>query len=285
MNIRDRILERYSLLKKSSRIIADAVLDNPNPFVAKSAKELGEYTNTSAASIIRFCKQLGYKGLKEFQIDLAKSIVVEKKAPAPIDMIVKKNDAADEIMTKLRVSITQNLEDLSKTIDVKELKKAVTLIQNANSVYLEGIGASSFPAKDLFYKLIRSGKTVFYNDDVHIALERSYYSTKKDVMICFSYSGLTKEILLAVKQAKMNGTPIIAVTRKSTSPLSKLADVKLLLPKNEMLLRVGAINSTFAEMFISNLLYLCTITNNLPKIKKEMEDTGKLLNELKEGND
>ena len=38
-------------------------------------------------------------------------------------------------------------------------------------------------------------------------------------------------------------------------------------------------------MFISNLLYLCTITNNLPKIKKEMEDTGKLLNELKEGND
>lgn len=285
MNIRDRILERYSLLKKSSRIIADAVLDNPNPFVSNNAKELGEYTNTSAASIIRFCKQLGYKGLKEFQIDLAKSIVVEKKTAAPIDMIVKKNDEVDEIMTKLRVSLTQNLEDLSKTIDVKELKRAVILIRNSKSVYLEGIGASSFSAKDLFYKLIRSGKTVFYNDDVHIALERSYYSTKQDVMVCFSYSGLTKEILLAVKQAKMNGTPIIAVTRKSTSPLSKLADVKLLLPKNEMLLRIGAINSTFAEMFISDLLYLCTITNDLSKIKKEMEDTSKLLNELKEGND
>ncbi len=200
-------------------------------------------------------------------------------------MIVKKDDSTDEVMTKLRVSLTQNLEDVSKTIDIKELNKAISLIGNAHSIYLEGIGASSFSAKDLFYKLIRSGRTIFYNDDIHIALERSYYSTAQDVMICFSYSGLTKEILLAVKQARKNGTPVIAVTRKATSPLSKLADVKLLLPKNELLLRVGAINSTFAEMFISNLLYLCTITNDLPKVKKEMEETSKLLSELKERND
>lgn len=29
MNVRDRILENYTELKKSSRIIADAVLENP----------------------------------------------------------------------------------------------------------------------------------------------------------------------------------------------------------------------------------------------------------------
>lgn len=282
MDIKNRILERYSLLKKSSRIIADAVLDNPNPFLTKNAKELGEYTNTSAASMIRFCKQLDYKGLKQFQIDLAKSVVADEKMPKSIDMIVKKDDSTDEIMTKLRISLVQNLEDVSKTIDIEKLNQAVSLIQNAHSIYLEGIGASSFSTKDLFFKLIRSGRTVFYNDDIHIALERSYYSTEKDVVICFSYSGLTKEIILAAKQAKKNNTPIIAVTRKGTSPLSKLADVNLLLPRNELLLRVGAINSTLAEMFISNLLYLCTITNDLPKVKKEMEETSKLLNELKE---
>ena len=67
--------------------------------------------------------------------------------------------------------------------------------------------------------------------------------------------------------------------------MSKLADINLALPSNELLLRVGAINSTFAEMFISDLLYLCTISNDLSKVKKEMEETGKLLNELKERND
>lgn len=108
MDIKNRILERYSLLKKSSRIIADAVLDNPNPFLTKNAKELGEYTNTFAASIIRFCKQLDYKGLKQFQIDLAKSVVTDEKTPKSIDMIVKKDDSTDEIMTKLRISLVQN---------------------------------------------------------------------------------------------------------------------------------------------------------------------------------
>lgn len=284
MNVRDIILENYTELKKSSRIIADAVLENPKILLNKNAKEIGNYTNTSAASVIRFCKQLNYKGLKDFQIDLAQSTVKQSQLK-PIDMIVTKDDKADEVMTKLRVSLSQNFEDLSKTIDIKDLQKAVSLIKKSRAVYIAGIGASSFSAKDLFYKLIRSGKTVFYNDDVHIALERIYYSTPKDVMICFSYSGLTQELLLAVKQAKKNKTPIVAVTRKSESPLSKLADINLKLPDHESLMRVGAINSTFAQMFISNVLYLCSISSDLGEVKQEMEATGKLLEKLKERND
>ena len=284
MNVRDRILENYTELKKSSRIIADAVLENPKILLNKNAKEIGNYTNTSAASVIRFCKQLNYKGLKDFQIDLAQSTVKQSQLK-PIDMIVTKDDKADEVMTKLRVSLSQNFEDLSKTIDIKDLQKAVSLIKKSRAVYIAGIGASSFSAKDLFYKLIRSGITVFYNDDVHIALERIYYSTPKDVMICFSYSGLTQELLLAVKQAKKNKTPIVAVTRKSESPLSKLADINLKLPDHESLMRVGAINSTFAQMFISNVLYLCSISSDLGEVKQEMEATGKLLEKLKERND
>ena len=50
-------------------------------------------------------------------------------------------------------------------------------------------------------------------------------------------------------------------------------------------MRVGAINSTFAQMFISNVLYLCSISSDLGEVKQEMEATGKLLEKLKERND
>ena len=40
MNVRDRILENYTELKKSSRIIADAVLENPKILLNKNAKEI-----------------------------------------------------------------------------------------------------------------------------------------------------------------------------------------------------------------------------------------------------
>ncbi|XBP98116.1 hypothetical protein AB6A19_02905 [Lactobacillus crispatus] len=67
--------------------------------------------------------------------------------------------------------------------------------------------------------------------------------------------------------------------------MSKLADINLKLPDHESLMRVGAINSTFAQMFISNVLYLCSISSDLGEVKQEMEATGKLLEKLKERND
>lgn len=284
MNIKNKILSRYRLLKKSSRKIADTLLNQPEDFLTKSAQELGELTDTSAASVIRFCKQIGYKGLKEFQIDLAQNLPEKTEQADQINMIVNKHDQPEVIMNKLRLSLTQNFEELVKLIDLKSLKKAINLINNAQTIYLEGIAASSFAAKDLFYKLIRSGRRVYYNDDTHLALERAYYTTKKDVMICFSYSGQTTELLLAAKQAHKNKTPIIAVTREDKSPLTELASYIPALPDNENLLRVSAIDSTFAEMFVSNLLYLSTITHSLPKIEKEMKATEKLTNQLKEKN-
>lgn len=284
MNIKNKILSQYRLLKKSSRKIADILLNQPEDFLTKSAQELGELTDTSAASVIRFCKQIGYKGLKEFQIDLAQNLPEKTEQTDQINMIVNKHDQPEVIMNKLRLSLTQNFEELVKLIDLKSLKKVINLINNAQTIYLEGIAASSFAAKDLFYKLIRSGRRVYYNDDTHLALERAYYTTKKDVMICFSYSGQTTELLLAAKQARKNKTPIIAITREDKSPLSELASYILALPDNENLLRVSAIDSTFAEMFVSNLLYLSTITHSLPKIEKEMKATEKLTNQLKEKN-
>lgn len=235
--------------------------------------------------MIRFCKQLNYKGLKDFQIELAKSMPHEKEDQEAINMLVTSKDRPATIMTKLRVSLTQNIEDTVKLVDEKSLNKAVSLLKKARTIYLEGIAGSSFAAKDLFYKLIRSGRNVYYNDDVHLALERSYYSDKKDLMICFSYSGQTKELLLAARQAKKNKTPIIAVTRDRASPLTKIATLILALPDNENLLRVGAINSTEAEMFISDLLYLSTITQHLKKVKKVMQETEKLTKQLKERSD
>lgn len=285
MDVKNQVLNQYHSLKKSSQEIADTLLTNPNIFLTKNAQELGKLTNTSAASIIRFCKQLNYKGLKDFQIELAKSWSQKKKKPEEINMIVTKNDRPGTIMTKLRVSLTKNIEDTVRLIDIQSLNQAVALLEKAKSIYLEGIAGSSFAAKDLFYKLIRSGRNVYYNDDVHLALERAYYSRKKDLMICFSYSGQTTELLLAARQAKKNKTPIIAVTRDHDSPLSRIASLVLALPDNENLLRVGAINSTSAEMFISNLLYLSTITQDLTKVKREMEETRELTKQLKEGND
>ena len=122
---------------------------------------------------------------------------------------------------------------------------------------------------------------MIFNQDVHIALERIYYSRSTDVLVIFSYSGLTQEILLMAQQARKNNTPIIAVTRSRQSPLVELSDVVLGVSTDEKLLRVGAINSLFSEMLVSSVLFLATINQDLPKLEERFRNTELITNQLK----
>lgn len=285
MNVRDLVLSSYDKFKKTSKKIASVLLKNPELFLTKNVQELGEITETSAASIIRFCKLLNFKGLKDFQLQLAQDLAIKNQPKDEVDTFVAQNDSPEIIMQKLNLGLTDNFDKIASQLDHQALKQAVNLINSAQAIYLEGVAASSFAAKDLFYKFIRVGRRVYYNDDLHLALERSVYASKDDVMICFSYSGKTTELLLAAEQAKQNGTPIIAVTRNTKSPLSELADVILALPDNEQLLRVGAVYSLFSEMFISSLLYLSSIVPEFDQIDQKMKNTQQITEKLKEGSD
>ncbi len=102
---------------------------------------------------------------------------------------------------------------------------------------------------------------------VNIALEGITNITKNDVLVIFSYSGMTQEPLLMAKQARKNHAKIVLITREKTSPLRQISDIVISLPTNEKLLRFGAVNSLISEMFASSLLYLSLISPKLNELK------------------
>ena len=264
MDLSTKVLNNYPNFKGASKKIADYLLAHPKVFLQEDAQGLGKITKTSAASMIRFCKQLGFKGLKDFQIQLAQDTPQENDNV--IDPIVGNHDNPHIILQKLLLSIEKNTEQTAHLIDGMALNQAINFLKNADRIYLAGVGASSLPAQDLYYKFIRSGKNVIFNQDVHIALERICYSHSTDVLVIFSYSGLTQETLLMADQARKNHTPIIAVTRSRQSPLVEISNVVLGVSTDEKLLRVDAINSLFSEMLVSSVLFLATIYQDLSNL-------------------
>lgn len=279
MDLSTKVLNNYPNFKGASKKIADYLLAHPKVFLQEDAQGLGKITKTSAASMIRFCKQLGFKGLKDFQIQLAQDTPQENDNV--IDPIVGNHDNPHIILQKLLLSIEKNTEQTAHLIDGMALNQAINFLKNADRIYLAGVGASSLPAQDLYYKFIRSGKNVIFNQDVHIALERICYSHSTDVLIIFSYSGLTQETLLMADQARKNHTPIIAVTRSRQSPLVEISNVVLGVSTDEKLLRVGAINSLFSEMLVSSVLFLATINQDLSNLEEKFRKTESLTNQLK----
>ncbi len=122
-------------------------------------------TKTSGASVIRFCKNLGFKGFKDFQIACAQEqpLQVDNKIETIITDITE-NDNPTSVLFKLQTNLSKNIVDLGRSIDHKELKQAVELIDKARVVFIAGEGASGLAAEDFFDKLIRSGKEVIFID-------------------------------------------------------------------------------------------------------------------------
>lgn len=97
-----QIANAYPNFNKTAKLIADAYLKDPAVFLNKNLKELGAITKTSGASVLRFCKQLGFQGFKDFQINCAKEAPVQ--STNAVDAIITENDNPASVLYKLQVS-------------------------------------------------------------------------------------------------------------------------------------------------------------------------------------
>lgn len=273
------IRDRYENFSKAYKKISDYILSNPQYVIKSTALDISKKCGVSSASIVRFAKYIGFKGLDELKISIASKNYNDNINI--INPIISPNDNIKELCDKLMILIKTSNEDFFYQLDKKLLEKAFNIIREARKIHILGIGASSLPAYDLFHKLKRVNFNAFFYEDAHLNAEVFNYIDNKDVVIVFSYSGRTKEIISPVKIASSKKTPIIAITRKKKNPLSNLADILITVPNNEELTRIGAITSKYSSLIVSDLLYLGCIQKDFDNIKKNLIETSILARELK----
>lgn len=272
---------RYNALTKQGRRLADYIRANPSQAIKMTAKTLGEESGTSAAAVVRLCQQLGYDGLEQLKIGLAKAISYNELS-APIDLIISEEDSISDIAQKLCHIQTNAVQETLAMIDYDEIKQTVSLLQKARVVYLFGVGSSGLVAQELCHRLNRIGRPCIFLPDGHTSLEYAAVAEQRDLMIGFSYSGETKEVYLAAEYAKQRGVPVVAVTRSRSSTLTGCASIVLSVPETEKRVRVGAVSSITSQMFVIDVLYMSLIQKNLSKYEDVLIDTSRIANLLRE---
>lgn len=282
MEVLPQIRKVYTSLSKAHRKIADHILHFPEEVIRQTASEIGEASGVSSATVIRFVKTIGYDGLDEMKVQLSTDQALRANE-RQIDPIVSADDTLDVLCEKVETLIKDTATDVFTTIDRKALQVAIDHVKRAQNIYLFGIGASSLVSYDLFHKFNRAGRRASYVFDVHIGLEMLSYATTDDVVIAVTYSGHTKEVLLACEYAKENMVPLIVITRNDGPKIKNLADEVLLVPGNEHLLRVGAISSMYSSMIVGTALYLGVIQETIDEeITENMITTKNWISPLKE---
>lgn len=279
-----KIRERYNQMSKGDKRISDFVLENHDRLLGMTAADIAEVSGVSSASVIRYVKKMGAEGLDAFKLELAAFREPEEKKSEwrMADPILSQQDSLETICEKMQARTDTALRDFFYQLDRDALKEAVDAVKKARKIYLLGLGASYSVAYDLFHKLRRAGFDANCYQDLNMVTEFFNYIDHRDVVLAFSYSGQSKEILYSCEKAGERKARVIAVTKKGDSPIKKLAEISLSVPALEDVQRVGAFESLQTSLMMGWLIYLGVIREDFQRIEVQLVKTRKMVEGLKE---
>lgn len=247
LSIAERIeqLKSGKMTKLQRRILEYLEATDYNQIIYLSITELAEQVHVAEATILRFCRSLGFRGYQEFKLTLAQ----ERLGAA------ESRDMQGLEYTKSIVEDYHSaLENCCRSLDVDRLSRVFDLVLHARSISCFGIGDSYIPALALHNRLMRMGLLSQCERDPH--LQNVLVSTlgEGDILIIFSVSGSTKDMIETASLARSCGVKMIVVTCHDKSPLARFADLLLCAEPVEASTEPGAISSKIIQLFMVDVI-------------------------------
>ena len=252
--------------------VAEFILENPSKVPAMSIKELAVASKSSDASVMRFCKALGFSGYRSFIVGLTLAIA-DNEEDAGLYTDIRPGDSVKSVVRNIFRNERQALTDTENILKTTEVEKAVAILGSSEAVHFFGIGASGLVCLDAVQKFRRIGVSSYAHTDFHDQLTSAALLGSKDACVLFTYSGKTKEIQLILKLLKAQNCKIIAVTQLRKTNLLKGADVYLNVLTREVTMRSGATGSRIAMLSIVDILLSCVLSTDYDKYEKKLLKT------------
>ncbi len=250
------LTDKYNGFTRAERKVADFIYSNKMEPLYMSISNLSESCGVADATITRFCRSLGFLGFNEFKLSLAKSIA----AASAVNKysMYGETDPTDSLGDLMKKVYMDTMEGISKTLEglnEAAVSKAVDMLISADNVFCMGQGGSAPIAMDAYSRFLSVSPKFHWVVDSHLQSMTTSLLSPKDLLLYFSYSGATKDIMDVFKVAKQSGARIVLLTRFEKSPASYLADQILLCLVNEGPLQAGSVVVKQAFLFIINVLF------------------------------
>jgi RpiR family carbohydrate utilization transcriptional regulator len=248
------IRTKYNILSDSQKRVADYVLANGDTVMISSLSDLSMACDVSEPTVLRFLKKLGCDSYQVFRVNIAQAL--SNGGGESLYEDVKKDDTTDAVVSKVLHSTSQAIMDAGEIIDAASVERFVEKIHSARFIYVIGMGASAAQAYDFTHKMLKLGLRVEYCHDSHLINIRCSSLTAEDLLIAFSHSGESREILDGIAFAKHHRCPVLAITSYHHSSLARAADAIILSSSQETRYRSDAMISRIIQMTIIDMIYV-----------------------------
>ena len=213
-----RIVRLSPTMSPAEQRVAALVLSDLDFAVHAHTIDIAARAGVSAATVTRFCRSVGCRGLRELKLDLAKILAVGERYLRPRTIPTRTSEAVTEIVS----GIHRSLDTLVSQIDDEALRRVALAIAGAERVMVfGGGGGSSMAAMEAESRLFRLGLHATHCNDSQLQLMMAATLKDGDVLIVLSITGRYEPIVQAAKVAGQYGAHTIAVTAPD-SPLSRV---------------------------------------------------------------
>lgn len=240
----DRVLAIKDLATKTERKLIDGLLKiDKGELIYLSITELSARLKIAEATVVRFCKKLGYNGFQDFKLSLSQELGM-------VD-----STAVNSVVKRVALQMTDAITETSRSLSYDRCLEIAQLMINANKIGAFGVGNSAITAMEVSNVLARIGISVTATPDSHLQAMIASNMTERDVVILISVSGSTKDIIDVAEIAKKNGVKIVVITCYDHSPLAKYADYVLFSTRREAAYEGGSVSTIVSISYIVNVLY------------------------------
>lgn len=239
--------------------VADYLLVQPQAPLTLSIGELAEQAGTSAASVTRFCRMIGYAGYVELRVGIATDVgrsTARESWATEIGREVSPDDTPELLLARLIGSHTRSLREATSAIDLAVMSEVSQRIGRSRLVDIYGVGGSAMLGQELQGRLYRIGVPAFTWSDVHLGLVSAAIQGPDTVAIGISTTGRTEETIEMLAEADRAGAFTVAITNNPGSPLDELAQASIVTSVYEQALQPDDLSAKHGQLLVLDLLYL-----------------------------
>ncbi|MEQ1567002.1 MAG: MurR/RpiR family transcriptional regulator [Myxococcota bacterium] len=203
----------------AERRVAEVVLARPDWASTASITELAGAAAVSEPTVVRFCRGLGFGGVRPFKVALVRESASGLAYVHPA-LAAGHLDSATKVVAD---GLFGALLRLRPTLDLHALDAAADTLASARRVVAVGFGTSGLVAADAQQRLTRIGMLAVASSDPHLLAATAATLGAADVVLAISHSGESAELLETCAVARARGASVVAITSPGTT-LATAAD-------------------------------------------------------------
>lgn len=208
---------------KTEKKIASYMIEHPEAILNCSVEELAQATGTSGATVVRFCRTIGFRGFMDFKYQMERNVlyVVENEQQ------IMQEDNISTIKNKIIQYSVSMLEEFRMALDDEALDRACEALIRAKRVIIFAEGGSASMADYAKTSLIHTGIYCSVETDASLQIMAAEYATQEDLVIGMTHSGRIANTIEALAVARRRGATTVAITGTHGTPVCKYADIVL----------------------------------------------------------